>query len=414
MILRVKVNSRDLLNSVIGGKSVFKNRGVLSPEFIPQSLPHREEKIRELGVSFRSLITSPGEASIRTVIVGPGGVGKTATSRAFGKDFKELAREKGIRVEYLHLNCHKYRTLYLLVNEMANQLHLPLPSRGFSSQELLHSIHSFFDKRDVYAVIGLDEFDYFINTASQEEIYFLARIYDELNVVKKRINYIFIIRDKNSLNLLDKSVYSHIVRTSIEFKPYTSYQLLDILSERIKDAFYPGTVLDEGVRFVSDYHGIDKGGSGNARIAIEVLEAAGEMADKNQSDVVTVEYIKEANARVSPDMTYILEDMENLELHQLLLLKAILVLYKEGGSGYLTMGSVEDKYAEICKEVGEENRRHTQVYENIRRLKLMGVIDTSQSGKGMRGRTTLIALKVPSSVEFEEMIDHQIKVRLLS
>nr|MCG2909603.1 cell division control protein Cdc6 [Stygiolobus sp.] len=87
-------------------------------------------------------------------------------------------------------------------------------------------------------------------------------------------------------------------------------------------------------------------------------------------------------------------------------------LQRREGLDFFPMGKVEEEYRYISKTLGEEPRRHTQVFENIRKLKLMGLINTRQSGKGMRGRTTLISLPIPISNELEELIDKEIRGRL--
>ncbi len=401
-------SNRDLISSALQGSSVFKDRSKLSPDYIPPKLPHRELKLRELGLAFRPLIQAPGSSSIRVVLAGKTGVGKTATAKSFGREIKEIARGMGLKLEYIHVNCHRHRTLYLLTLELANSLRLPLPNRGLSSQEIFQAVHEYFDKRGINAIITLDEFDYFLNTSPYEDVYFLVRLYDEINSQVKRIHYVFIVRDKTSLDLVDKSVRDHIVRQIIEFEPYTSLELFDILSDRANESFKQGVVEEGVLKFISDIHGADKGGSGNARVAIETLEVAGDLADKDYSNVITVEHAKVANTKVNPEMTSVFENLGNLDLVQLLLLKSLIRLLRRFKVDKVTMGQLEEEYRQLSLDLGEEPRRHTQIYESIRRMRFLGILDTSQSGKGMRGRTTLISLKVPVTDELERMVDSNI------
>lgn len=403
------ITNKDLIDQVLGGESVFRDRSKLSPDYVPVSLPHREQQIRELTLTFRTVVIEPGSNSVRGVVLGPTGVGKTATARSFGSDFTAVAKSRNVKLEYIHLNCHRHRTLYLLTLEMAKSLRLPLPNRGLSAQEIFQSIHDYLEKRNINIILVLDEFDYFLNTAPYEDVYFLVRIYDEITASMKRLNYLFIIRDKNLLGSLDKVVKAHIDRNVIEFNPYTSHELYDILSRRVSEAFREGTVQDEGIKFLSQVHGYDTGGSGNARLAIETLEVAGDLADKSGTRLVDMAKVKEANARVNPEMSRMLEEAEGLEIHQLLLIKSLVELTKGRSEGKVSMGQLEEKYREVAEEYGEQARRHTQVYENIRRLKLMGMIETEQSGKGMRGRTTLISLRVPPSAELMSLLEKLIR-----
>ncbi|MEM0374666.1 MAG: ORC1-type DNA replication protein, partial [Sulfolobales archaeon] len=257
------------LEEIFKASSVFKDKSKLSPDYIPANLPHRENKIREIGLAFREVILNPGKISARVVIAGRTGTGKTAVAKVFGLKFTEIAKSRGIRVEYIHLNCHRDRTLYLLISEAAIQLKLPIPFRGLSSHEILKAIHEYLERRNSYLIMTLDEFDYFLDAAPADDIYFLVRIYDELPSLIPRINYIFIVRDLSKIRTLDPIVRDHIARQIIEFPPYNSNELYDILQDRVQLAFNENTVLEDVLRYIADTHGYDKGGTGNARVAIE-------------------------------------------------------------------------------------------------------------------------------------------------
>ncbi|TRM80688.1 cell division control protein Cdc6, partial [Sulfolobus sp. A20-N-F6] len=52
--------------------------------------------------------------------------------------------------------------------------------------------------------------------------------------------------------------------------------------------------------------------------------------------------------------------------------------------------------------------------EYLRKLKVIGIINTRQSGKGMRGRTTLVSLSLPLDKRLDDFITQQIMVKLQS
>ncbi len=408
-------SARDILDDVVNSQSpIFSDRKKLELDYVPSFLPHREDKIKELGIIFKDILSDGYVRSIRAVVVGRTGTGKTATTSAFEKEFKRIANERGSKVESVHINCHKQRTLYLMSLEIANKLRLPVPTRGLSSQEIFKIIHDYLEKRNIHLILTLDEFNQFIDSAPQEEIYFLARIYDEISTTTKRISYIFIVNDTYSLYKLDKSIKDHIVQRVIEFQPYIAVELFDILKARTEEAFVKGAVEEEAIKFLSEIYGHDKGGSGNARAAIETLVVAGEIAEKQGAVMVTLEHAKEANGSINPEIPQILDNLVDADLHQLLILKALIQLVKRNKNDEVQMGALENEYQKLCANLGEEPRKHTQVYENIRRLRQYGVLNTRQSGKGMRGRTTLISFTLPLDLKFEEFINSQMRGRLTS
>ncbi|MCH1770680.1 MULTISPECIES: ORC1-type DNA replication protein [Metallosphaera] len=410
--MKVTTNLEDIIESGLSGSTIFKQQKVLSPDHIPSRLPHREEKIKELSLAFRELTTNMGSASVRVVVSGPTGTGKTVTTKSFGEALKKRLNERGLRLEYIHANCHSQRTLYLLTMEIASHLKLPIPVRGLSSQEAFKIIHDYLVKRNIHLILTLDEFDYLINTSSYEDIYFLVRLYDELSSASRHISYIFIMRDEQNLYTLDRSIRDHILRNVIRLEPYKSHELKDILMDRVNEAFYPNVVPDETVEYISNLYGHDKGGSGNARLAIEALEVAGKIAEARNSPLVLIEHVKEANSRINVEAGEILDEIPLLDLHLLIMLKALINLHNRLKVDSVPIGKLEKEYAELCAELGEEPRRHTQIYEYVRRMKLMGILETQQSGKGMRGRTTLISLSVPITQDFEDLITKNLRMKL--
>lgn len=402
---------RDVLESVIRRVTVFKNKDALYPEFIPSTLPHREMHIKQLAEIFKSLITYPGSASLRAMLVGGVGVGKTVTARVFGSGIKRLAKEQGVDLRYVHVNCHRDRTLYEVISEIIRQLAIPIPLRGLSPREMMIALLSYVERHDIYTLITLDEFDYFIRTAGNDSVYFLVRLYDEYPDVKKRLNFIFIARDVTALSTLDPTTESYILKHMIKFEQYKSRELYDILIQRRDSAFYEGTVDDEVVRFIADSEGVDKGGEGNARSAIEVLLLAGEAADHEGSHKVSLEHVRKALSIAHPDIVKVSDELNFLQIHELLLVKALVRTLRAKAAPFVKIGDVEEEYRYICQLYNVKPRKHTQVYEYVNNLKHMGVVNAKLSGKGLRGRTTLLSVVAPLDA-LEKRIDALIDKKL--
>ncbi len=385
--------SWEIIREELSKPSIFKAKESLAPEFLPDKLPHREPQIRELVSYFRHLITSPGSFSQKVLIIGRVGTGKTATARIFGRDFTRIARQQHINLAYVHVNCHRNRSLNNVILEIARQLNIQLPQRGLSPQEMYSAILSHLDETNTYAIIALDEFDYFAKIAGSDAVYFLVRTYDEHADMVKRINFIFITRDTASLSLLDSATESYLLKHIIKCNPYTSSELYDILVYRASQAFYEGVVDDDVYKYIAETVGVDKNGDGNARFAIELLLLAGEAAEKEGSMRVTIEHARKAIGSTSPDIINISEAIYYLPLHELLILLATIRLLRSSGEPYVKIGDVEREYAVLCETIGEQPRRHTQVYEYVMNLRRAAIIDARVSGKGFRGRTTLLSIK---------------------
>lgn len=380
-----------ILEEELNKPSIFKSRESLMPEYLPESLPHREDELRQLVAYFKHLVTEPGSISQRVLIVGGVGTGKTALSRLFGKMFTRAAEAKGIRVRYVHVNCHKNRTLYNVLFDIAMQLDIPIPSRGLSSKEMFDLILNMLSERQEYAIVGLDDFHYFASIAGAEAVYFLARSYDAYEGLK-HLNYIFISNDTSKLSFLDPITEGYLLKHFVKLEPYSSTQLYDILKYRATLSLRNGAYDEEVLKMIADYEGVDKGGSGNARHALEILLVAGDIAEKEGAGKIALEHVRKAIASYSRDIIAASEAIRYAPLHELLVLLAIVRLLRKTGKQFVKMGDVEEEYRGVCEVIGEQPRKHTQVYEYVQNLAKTGIVQTSPSGKGLRGRSTLISV----------------------
>ncbi len=407
-----KPGTWDIIEKEIVKPSLFRSRESLTPEYIPDKLPHREEELRQLANAFKHLIVSPGSISQRVLIVGSVGTGKTALARVFGRDFTRVARSKGINVRYAHVNCHRNRTLYNVITDIARQLEVPLPTRGLSYKEMYDAVLGYLDDNDIYAIIALDEFHYFASIAGSDAVYFIVRTYDDVETSIKRLNFIFISLHTSMLSYLDPSTESYLLRHMIKLEPYTSQQLFNILKYRAEQAFYENVVDDEVLKFIADYEGSDRGGGGNARNALEILLRAGDIAEAEGSERILLEHVRRAIMKTSREIISVSESIMYSPLHELIMLWAIIRLLRRTGKPFVKMGEVEKEYEMLCEMLGEHPRRHTQVYEYVMNLKKAGVVDARTSGKGTRGRTTLISIHYGPLDLFEKYVEDLVYKRL--
>ena len=399
-----------IIEEELNKPSIFKSKESLMPEHLPDKLPHREKELRELVTHFKHLVTSPGSISQRILLTGGIGTGKTALSKLFGKTFTRMAREKGYNISYVHVNCHRNRSLFNIIYDIASQLNIPLPSRGLSAKEMYDTMLSYLEEMNMYVIIALDEFHYFASLSRNDAVYFIARTYDVYEGLK-HINLIFIATDTSKLAFLDPTTEGYLLRHLVKLEPYTSQQLYDILEYRSSLSFYEGTLDSEILKFIANYEGIDKGGSGNARHALEILLMAGDIAEKTHSRRITLEHARKALMSLSREIVSVSEAIRNASLHELLVLLSIIKLLRRTGKREIKMGLVKEEYRLLCESYGEIPRRHTQLYEYIQNLAKANIIYAYPSGRGYRGRTTLVTIHYGPLDVLEKYVVDLIKKR---
>lgn len=379
--------SEENLNFV-PSKSVFKDEGALSFEYVPSNLPHREKQLKMLMNFFRYIVEGERGFCQKALLIGDVGTGKTATSKLFGSILEEQCKKRDENFKFIYVNCYRERTLFLIGQRIMEVLAPSLPTRGLSPQELLKIIVSLLKEEHPPTILVLDEVHYFVKAAGQDALYNLLRILEGYDESEVRLGMLFISRSKNFIYELDDVVRSSLTRNIVDFEPYTSHQLMTILRERVKLAFKEGVVSSEALEVIADNVGVDRGGRGDARLAIEILWRAGKIADIRERGEVTPDDVREASSFIHPAIR--IEDLKSLLIDEKI---ALLTIAKElkKGDAYTRMGVFKDKYRSECELWGLRAKKHTQLWKIIKNLEKMGFVATKTVSIG-RGRTTLIGL----------------------
>ncbi|MCQ5337046.1 MAG: ORC1-type DNA replication protein [Candidatus Methanomethylicia archaeon] len=386
----------DIILKELEKPSVFKNEAVLFPDYVPVNLVHREEQIRNLTRLFRIMIDSPGAILQRAILVGDIGVGKTAVAKRFGTTMEDIAKERKINLKYIHINCYKDRTFFLIIRKIAQSLIPNIPNRGLSVQEFFNLIWNYLEENNLYILLTLDEVDFIIE--NEVLLYFLSRINDEYVNKKQRISIILITRNLNLLYEIDKSIQSTLLHNIIKFDSYTSNQLYDIIKLRSKEALKEGVIDDDTLNMIAEI----AASRGDARYALELLWRAGKYADADGSNKILPEHVRKAQSDVFPfPVNIILE----LSLHEKLLLLSIASILKKSKSTHTNMGEVESVYNMICENKKIEPRKHTQLWEYIQNLKNIGIIQTKVINT--KGRTTIINLTGIPAEKLESILSSE-------
>ncbi len=381
-------------------QSVFKDETKLDINYVPNRLPHREKEYRLLMEFFSFLTRFPDKMAQRVIMTGDVGTGKTALCQRFGADISEEAGKRGVKLRFVHVNCREYRgKLSLVIQHAVNILSSNFPKRGFSSEEILHTLLQRLDEENTFMILVLDEFDSLVEVEGSDGVYTLTRMQEMRQNMPQRISLIFIMRELESLKRLDTSARSTLQRNVICLEKYSKEQLVDILKDRVAMAFEPTVVPEDVVGLSAD---LARGESGNARFAIELLWRAGKYADAEELGVVTPECVRKAVSSIIPTMEK--GELTNLGLHESLFLLAAAEVFKESMKAYATLAEVEAAYKVACEEFEVQPVTHTQLWKYAQLLAALGILKTEVSGEGSRGRSTLISLPAISVVELEKAL----------
>ena len=382
--------------------SVFKDETKLDINYVPRRLPHREKEHRLLMEFFNFLLRFPERMAQRVIMTGEVGTGKTALAQRFGADITLEANKRSVNLRYVHVNCREYRGKLFLILQHALAVFRPnFPKRGYSAEELLSALMQVLDEENAYVIFTLDEFDAFIEQEGSEAVYKLTRLQEMRADKPQRISFMFILRDLKATDRLDASAKSTLQRSVISLERYPKDQLMDILNDRVAMAFEPSAVPEDVVDLVAE---LAVSESGNARFAIELLWRAGKYADTENLDAVVPECVRKAVSSIIPTIRR--SELASLGLHEKLFLLGVARFFKESQSAYASLSEIEQAYAVVCEEFGEQPHTHTQLWKYVQFLSALGILKTEVTTTGTRGRSSRVSLpSIPADELEKELSD---------
>ena len=388
-------------------QSVFKDESKLDINYVPRRLPHREKEHRLLMEFFNFLLQFPERMTQRVIITGEVGTGKTALAQRFGADLTLEANKRNLNLRYVHVNCREYRGSFFLILQNAVTVFRPnFPKRGYSAEEALEALMQSLDEEDAYMILALDEFDTLIDKEGSETVYKLTRLQEMRAGKPQRISLIGILRDLKATEKLDASARSTLQRNVISLERYPKDQLADILNERIAMAFKPATVPEDVVDLVAE---LAVSESGNARFAIELLWRAGKYADAEDLGSVAPESVRKAVSSIIPTLQR--SELASLGFHEKLFLLAAARFFKENQRAYASLSEIEEGYAVVCEEFGEQPYSHTQLWKYVQFFSALGILKAEVADAGVRGRSTRVSLPSVPAYELEKELSVAVEKR---
>ncbi len=377
------MHAMSLVEEALGGPTVFRDLAKLDFDYVPESLPHRDDAVRFLTRTFKGL--TQGGSREHALLWGPVGTGKTVVAKHFTRLFKAALTKQAKHVEIAYINCRSRKSAGLAMLGILSHFDPHYPERGFSVGEMLQDLKRQLERKDCHLLVILDEVDSLLKTDGSDLIYDLTRFSMESGPTWNGVS-LLMVSQENVLPMLDAAALSTFKATNTyKMEPYAANALEGIVQQRVDLAFHPGAVDGDTVCLVADIASSE----GNARLAIEILQKAGRLADDEGKGTVSPEEVRAAKAFASSYITT--PKLLQMPKHPLLVLLALARRLRKGDA-YATTGSVEESYKLVCEEFGETARAHTQFWKYLNQLRDGGFILSRISGKGHAGTTQLISI----------------------
>ncbi|MEI8363932.1 MAG: AAA family ATPase [archaeon] len=393
--------SENIFYGFLNQESVFIDKNKISPHYAPERLPFRDKEIKTLSIWLSPALKK--EKPHNVFIYGKVGTGKTTVVRHVVDQLVDVSRENNLPFQSIYLNCRNYQTKYAVLFYCVQLFYPDKNFIGYSRSFIYDKFISYIKDTKMNFVVILDEIDKIKDKEIDDLVYTLTRANDELDV-----GSVSIIGISNNIlfkSRLDQRTKSTLCEQETVYPPYNAEELKEILNQRIALAFRPGVVTDSAIAIAA---AISAKESGDARTAVMLLLRAGELADLNQKKEVTDKEVYQAKEKVEQEImkSMVLTLPAQLQLVLLAISeksekpRGILKIDGSLEENVLYSGEIYEKYMLLTKKFGEKPVSMRWFREYINELETYGFISTTESGKGVRGSTTLIRLGVdPKSIQ---------------
>ena len=378
-----------LLDAAESGKSLIKNRDILHFTYIPEIIKHRDSEQKQVTQSLLPILKQSRPSNL--LVYGKTGTGKTLVVKKVISKIQERVGKSDFPIKLLYSNSKEETTLYGLLVSFGRQLGLSdkeLPTTGLAISEVFKRILNKIDKEKINAIFVIDEIDYLaqlVSKTGKDILYQLTRANERLE--HGSLTLVGISNDLTFKEKLDPRVISSLGEEEIVFTNYNVEQIKKILEERIREAFIENSIQEPALNLCAALAG---GEHGDARRAIDLIRVAGEIAERQHSDKVTEEHVREASQKIEENKEE--TALRSYPLHEKLVILAIM---KSGGP---STGEIYSSYKALCKTVGRDELTQRRITQMLSEIELSGIITGRIVHQGIHGRTKKYKLTIPPEV----------------
>ncbi len=372
--------------------TLIKDRGILQTTYVPEQLLHRDSQIEEIVDIVGPSLKKDQPSNI--LIIGKTGTGKTAVVNYVGKEL--MKTEEGMKnCCYIYVNCEVIDTPYSILYNISNQIitdpNNKIPFTGWSLDKIFNEIVKVVDNENKVFIIVLDEIDKSFKKNGDDIFYFLTTVNSMLK--RSRVSIIGITNNsKFTEECLTPKIRSRLGEEKIIFPPYSLDQLIDILNDRAKIAFYPD-VLDPSV--INYCAAVSAQDSGDARKALDLLRIAADIAERNSDSQITPAHVDFARQKIELDA--FTEIIKTLTDQSKVVLRSIIDNPKSE-NGYVNTGDVYVTYTNIANQLYLPILTQRRVADLISELDMLGIINARVKSFGRKGRTKEINVNLSKDV----------------
>ncbi len=362
------------------GGSILLRAEVFDQSYVPLKLLGREEYLNHLIKMWKAREQDDYQRSFRLLLTGSAGVGKTALSMLFGRYLGIRSRVEGNRrVIIANIDLANDRSPYSIIRDIYKQVLVFGGSRVASRKNMQADLIRYLEESHSQVLIHVEHGEAFFSAPLAKSRGFDELIEDMFGPSDgPGASFNMIINSRTPL--LKEANYI----MSMQLPQYSREETVEILAQRCKHGVRPGTYDEAVLEKVADY------GNGNLKKAITMLGEIFKSAERARIERVDLGFAEKVLS--TTNIAYH-NTLNNITKHEKLFLLAVAKAIKIRGEKITSTSEVENMYRILCSRYDEIPKRHTTVWGTMNSLASIGLINKAKSGKGRRGKTTIISLR---------------------
>ncbi|XVH33867.1 Cdc6/Cdc18 family protein (plasmid) [Haloferacaceae archaeon DSL9] len=371
-----------MLSPFKGPNHIFKDKEPFKEEYTPDEILERDDIIEEYAAALQDILDGFGPPNL--FIYGQTGVGKTATTNKMMEYLRLEVDPTDKPLTIIAVNCNKRTTTYQVISHIANDLYPEKTIKQGTHPDTIWSlIYSKIDEAGGDVLLILDEIDKL--GGDEELLYEFPRARSMGDLEDAEVGIIGISNNFKFRENLSGRVKSTLCEKEIQFSPYDAHELQTILDYYAELTFKPDVLSEDVVPLCAAFTAQD---TGDARMALDLLETAGDIARHERVQRVDEEHVRLARNEVDRANT---RDIitERLTTQMQLTLLATTLLFIDAESEAKTK-QIYSLYKDLCAKVGADTLSESRVRDHINTLEMFGLLESSEQNLGRRGGRTFL------------------------
>lgn len=361
---------------------VFRTKEPLDEAYQPDEILERDEEINTFAAALQDVLDGFGPPNV--FIYGQTGIGKTATTHKVTEYLENDAADAGVNLKIFKINCNKRDTTYKVITHLANELYQDkVFNQGYHPDTLWEHIYSALDDLGGTILVVLDEIDKL--GEDEELLYEFPRANSMGELDNAKVGIIGVSNNFKFRENLSPRVKSTLTEREIHFSPYEAPELNSILGYYADLVFYDGVLSDDVVPHCAAVTAQD---TGDARMALDLLETAGDIARHEDADQVLEEHVHMARSQVDRANTERIVN-NRLTLQMQTVLTATTFLDIDPGSD-AKIKTIYSFYKDICDRLDMDTLSESRVRDHLDTLDMFGLLETDEINLGRRGGRSYI------------------------